>query len=204
MFSWFWGEKKEGSLAGGARETSSLSTDINNALETVDGLIVKRIQLLQKAHNALKDAKEHKKNGDNAKALSCMKQKQMYENQANVYEGMIANMERTSMALDSTATSAQVAKTMKSGTVQMKNLMKEVNIDEIDTIADDLDDSIQEATTMGNALARPFGITDPEEDEAIMKQMAEWDTKEEEDNDIKLPDLPKGKEEISQIKIQTK
>lgn len=197
MFSWFWGEKKEGKTLDSVQ---SLSTDINNALETVDGLIVKRIQLLQKAHNALKEAKEHKKNGDNVKALSCMKQKQMYENQANVYEGMIANMERTSMALDSTATSAQVAKTMKSGTVQMKNLMKEVNIDEIDTIADDLDDSIQEATTMGNALARPFGVTDPEEDEAIMKQMAEW----EEDDDIKLPDLPKGKEEVSQIKIQTK
>ena len=128
----------------------------------------------------------------------------MYENQANVYEGMIANMERTSMALDSTATSAQVAKTMKSGTVQMKNLMKEVNIDEIDTIADDLDDSIQEATTMGNALARPFGVADPDEDEAIMKQMAEWDIKEEDKDDIKLPDIPKGKQEDVQTKIQTK
>ena len=185
MFSWIWGEKKP--------VTPTIAKSINESFETVDGLIAKRLQLLHKAHNCLNEAKEHKKNGQTGRAMSCMKQKQQYEQQSSVYEGMIANMEKTSMALESTATSVQVAKTMKEGTMQMKDLLKEVNIDDIDKIADDLDDSMRDVSDMSNALSRPLGVTDPEEDEMILKQMEEWDLKDE----VYLPDLPPKKDAVA-------
>lgn len=185
MWNWWYGEKKP-------VEEKSLGQSINDSIDTVDGLIGKRMQLLQKSHNALKEAKEFKKQNP-TRAMACMKQKQHYDQQAKMYEGMILNMEKTSMALESTATTVQVAKTMKSGTAQMKNILKDVSIDDVDTIADDLDDSMRDANEIANALSRPMGMNDPDEDELIMAEMNGWEDDEKVEKIIDFPELPERK-----------
>jgi hypothetical protein len=187
MWNWWYGEKKP------PTEEKSLGQSINESMDTVDGLTAKRMQLLQKSHNALKEAKEFKKQGNAARAMSCMKQKQHYDQQAKMYEGMILNMEKTSMALESTATTVQVAKTMKSGTTQMKNILKDVSVDDVDTIADDLDDSMRDATEIANALSRPMGMNDPEEDDLIMAEMEGWEDEKVVEKVINFPELPERK-----------
>lgn len=195
MWNWWYGEKKP-------LEEKSLGQSINDSIDTVDGLTAKRMQLLQKSHNALKEAKEFKTQGNATRAMACMKQKQHYDQQAKMYEGMILNMEKTSMALESTATTVQVAKTMKSGTTQMKNILKDVSIDDVDTIADDLDDSMRDATEIANALSRPMGMNDPEEDELIMAEMDGWeDDKVVVEKVIDFPELPERKIKEEKKKI---
>lgn len=189
IYSWWYGE---GEVAKATSSSPSLAQSINESMDTIDGLTTKRILLLKKAKGCDLEARKFKKENNMVRAMACMKQKQHYESQAQMYEGMILNMEKTSMALETTATSAQVAKTMKTGTQQMKNILKDVKIDDIDMIADDLDDSMRDALEVSNALARPMGSVDPEEDDKIMAEMAKWDSDEEED-ELNLPSVGERK-----------
>lgn len=190
MWAWGW---FSGKTAPPPEESSkSLGDTINESMDGIDALTAKRIQLLQRSHLALKEAREFNSQGNTARAMECMKKKQYYDQQAKVYDGMILNMEKASMAMESTATTVQVAKTMKEGTLGMKAILKQVNIDDVDTIADDLDDSMREANEMSNALSRPMGNVDPEEDDLILAEMEKWEIKEEE-KVISLPDLPQKK-----------
>jgi adenylosuccinate synthase len=91
---------------------------------------------------------------------------------------------------------------MKSGTTQMKNILKDVSIDDVDTIADDLDDSMRDATEIANALSRPMGMNDPEEDELIMAEMDGWeDDKVVVEKVIDFPELPERKIKEEKKKI---
>lgn len=166
---------------GGAKSYSApppqpVSETIEASIDSADNLIVKRMHLLKKANDALKEAKACQKD-NRPRAVTLMKQRQEYERQAAVYDGMIVNIERTSMALDSAVTSVQVAKTMQQSTVSMKSVMTEISVAEIDGIADDLDDSIRDVKDLTDALSRPMGVTadQDEMDEAIAQEMAGWD-----------------------------
>ncbi len=137
-------------------------------LDTIDDLVAKKMQHMQKARNAEKLARECKHSGDPKRAISYMKQKQIHDQQANAYDGMISNMEKTSLALDSVATATQVASTMKEATTQMKYQLKKVDVGSIETIADDLDESIRDAKDLSDALSRPMGGGGEVEDDEIL------------------------------------
>lgn len=150
-----------------------ISDTMEAGIDSADNLIVKRMHLLKKANDALKEAKTCQKD-NRPRAMMLMKQRQEYERQAAVYEGMIANIEKTSMALDSAVTSVQVAKTMQQSTISMKSVMTEISVAEIEGIADDLDDSLRDVKDLSDALSRPMGVTD-DMDEAIAQEMAGWE-----------------------------
>jgi hypothetical protein len=166
-----------GFFSGGGKTSAPTPAPVSDTIEagidSVDNLIVKRMHLLKKSNDALKEAKACQKD-NRPRAVMLMKQRQEYERQAAVYEGMITNLEKTSMALDSAVTSAQVAKTMQQSTASMKSVMTEISVTEIEGIADDLDDSLQDVKYLTDALARPMGMTD-EMDDAIAEEMAGWD-----------------------------
>lgn len=157
---------------GKAPAPAPVSETIEAGIDSADNLIVKRMHLLKKANDALKEAKACQKD-NRPRAVTLMKQRQEYERQAAVYEGMIANLEKTSMALDSAVTSAQVARTMQQSTVSMKSVMTEISVTEIEGIADDLDDSLRDVKDLSDALSRPMGVSD-DMDEAIAEEMAGW------------------------------
>ncbi len=150
------------------------SSTIDQSLDTIDDLVAKKMQHMQKARNAEKLARECKHSGDPKRAISYMKQKQIHDQQAKAYDGMISNMEKTSLALDSVATATQVASTMKEATTQMKYQLKKVDVGSIETIADDLDESIRDAKDLSDALSRPMGGGGEVEDDEILAEMDSW------------------------------
>lgn len=164
---------------------------INQTMNSVDALHAKRLHILKKSSDMLKEAKEHKAKGDVKRAMMCMKRKQQLDGIATQLEGQMLNLEKTSLMMDSTATTVDLAHTMRDGSTVIRNLLSEVSLDDIDQVADDLDDSMRDATELGNALARPLGgdVVDEEELNAdIVKQMAEWE--EEPTKEWVLPDVP--------------
>jgi hypothetical protein len=172
--------------------------------DTLDDLAAKRMQLLHKASRAKNDAKAFNAKGDTTRAMALMRQKQMYDKQAASYEGMISNMEKTSLAIDTAATSVQVAGAMRGGVQQLQSLMKEVSIDDIDTVGDDLSDVMSDSAVIATAISRPIG-GEPDEDEeaALRAEMALWGSPEvaqqrrenpkEPQVELNLPSVPSGR-----------
>jgi len=150
---------------------------------------MKRSQFIVKADAAFKQAKALPKT-EQAKRLALMKQRQAYLNQAATYSGMISNMEQTAQSLDTAAVSLQLAKTMKAAQLQMRDQLEQVQVEDIDTVADDLDDTMRDVNEMATALSRPLGgggVAEIDDDE-LMGQLDELDAA-----DVELPSAPVGK-----------
>jgi len=161
---------------------------IELAMDSIDALHSKRMHLLKKSADLLKEAKEHKSKGDKTRAMACMKRKQQVDTLARQLEGQLLNLEKTSMMMDSTATTVELAHTMKSGSDTIKSLMQDVSVGQIEDVADDLNEQMVDAHDLGEALARPLGVQDdPDAEDTILAEMDEWDRDARVDN---LPDAP--------------
>lgn len=170
---WYGGQQPSATTSPMAPSSAPL-----DPLETMEALHAKRLHLLKKSSDLLKEAKEHKAKGDSARALGCMKRKQQVDLMAKQMEGQLLNLEKTSMILDSAASSVDLAKAMRSGADQIKALVKEVDLDDLDQVVDDLDDGMRDVQELSNALSRPLGSSMAEEeerDESILAEMAGWD-----------------------------
>lgn len=175
---------------------------IEQTANSLDAMNAKRLQAMKRSSDLLKEAKKHKTDGDEKRAMMCMKRRNQIEQTIRQMEGQILNLEKTSFVLDSTANTVDLANTMKTGSTAIKTMLSEVSIDDVDQIADDLDDGIRDASELANALARPMGggVEDNEElEENILQQMNSWEIEPEKVYD--LPDVPRnnyggGKERV--------
>jgi len=190
-YLWYGSSANEAPASG--RSIGTVSTVINDGIDTIDSLSLKRNQFLAKAKDAEIKAREANKT-DKKRALLFLRQKQQYENQAAVYSGMISNMEQTTQSLDTAAVSIQVAKTMQAASQQIKAQMGEVKVEDIDAVADDLDDSMRDVNEMASALSRPMlgmGGGGEMDDDELLAQLDAADAAE-----VELPSAPTGKVEL--------
>lgn len=174
---------------------------IEQAMDSIDALHAKRMHLMKRSADILKEAKQYNSEGNKARAMSCMKRKQQIDMLARQLEGQLLNLEKTSMMMDSTATTVELAHTMKTGSDTIKSLLQDVSVGDIEQVADDLDEHMIEAHDLGEALAKPIGVVeDPDQEETILAEMEEWGRDERIDN---LPDVPPINENKGDKKIQT-
>jgi cysteinyl-tRNA synthetase len=176
--------------AGGGATTPTEAPDahrvIEDGMDTIDGLTAKRNQLLSKAKDAKNKARSVNKT-DKAHALQLMKQSTQYTHQANVYNGMIANMEQTTQSLDTATMTIQLARTMQAASLQMREQLQKVQVEDIDSVVDDLDDDMRNVQEMATAMSRPLGtIGDIPDDDELLAQLDDMETVE-----VELPDAPK-------------
>jgi ribosomal protein S21 len=177
--SWFTGWWRSVPSAKQTEPTAKEPTQvIEDTYTTIEELSSKRMQKLYKANQALKDAQSLKASGNKNGALQMMRKKQQYEKQAEMLAQQIANMETTSEALEQVHTAVQITSTLKDASSQMRDMTKQVSVDDIETVQDDLDESIRDVGDIGRALSRPLGMNEAEleeQDDAILKEMESWD-----------------------------
>lgn len=176
---------------------------IEMAMDSIDALHSKRMHLLKKSSDLLKEAKEHKAAGDSKRAMMCMRRRQQVDTMARQLEGQLANLEKTSMMMDSTATTVELAETLRTGSETIENLLKQVSVSDIEQVADDLDDNMIQATELGEALARPLGggLEYPEDEANILAEMESWEPVKEDPRVDMLPDAPRDDNDNGNTKV---
>ena len=167
---------------------------INDSIDTIDSLTMKRAQYLAKADDAFNKAKKLPAT-EKTKRLQLMKQRQGYQHQADMYAGMISNKEQTAQSLDTAAVTLQLAKTMKAAQLQMKDQMGLVQVEDIDAVADDLEDTMRDVNDMAAALARPIGMGETPDDDELLGELDQFDAA-----NVELPTAPVGK--VSPLKAR--
>ncbi|KAK7576021.1 hypothetical protein V9T40_012307 [Parthenolecanium corni] len=105
------------------------------------------------------------KNAVKQKALRVLKQRKMYENQASGLRNQAFNMEQANFAVQSLKDTQSTVAAMKTGVKQMQKEFKNIKIDEIEDIQDDMADMLEQADEVQDALGRPYGVPDIDEDE---------------------------------------
>ncbi len=178
FFGYIWYGSSSSPTTASETTTKAISVDtgqvINDSMDTIDSLTMKRSQYLNRANKAYAEAKLVPKT-DKAKRLALLKQQQQFQRQAATYDGMISNMEQTAQSLDAAAVSIQLARTMREAHLQMNDQMEKVRLEDIDEVLDDLGDTVRDVNEMAVALARPIGGSELPEDDELLGQLDEMD-----------------------------
>lgn len=134
--------------------------------ESVDKKIARLDQELNKYKDQMKKMRDGPaKNSVKAKALRVLKQKRMYEGQRDQLMQQSFNMEQSNYALQTMKDTKTTVEAMKLGLKEMKKEYKKIDIGKIEDLQDDMEDMLEQANEVQDALGRSYGMPDVDEDE---------------------------------------
>jgi charged multivesicular body protein 5 len=139
---------------------------IDSRTESVEKKIGKLDQELAKYRDQMKKMREGPaKNTVKQKALRVLKQKRIYENQRDGLMQQSFNMEQSNFAIQTAKDTQTTLSAMKTGLKDMKREYKKIDIGKIDDIQDDMEDMLDQANEIQEAMGRSYGMPDVDESE---------------------------------------
>merc|ERR1711942_444471 len=138
---------------------SDCVANVDSRAESVDKKVSRIDAELNKYKQQMSKMREGPaKNAVKQKALRLLKQKKQYEAQAENMRNQSFNMEQTLMATQTLKDTKTTVNAMKRGVKEMKKEFKNVNIEQIEDLQDDLGDMLEEANEVQEAMGRSYGM----------------------------------------------
>ncbi|CAF1510624.1 unnamed protein product [Adineta ricciae] len=182
-----------GSGKGGAKvKTAQTPQEAIQQLRDVEDVLNKKVEHLEAKINeetaiARRDARTNKRN-----ALNALKRKKRLEKTLQQIDGTLTTLEYQREALQNASMNGQAFNALKGATNALKNVHKELDVDSVQDIMDELAEQHELSTEIASAISSPIGfgaeIDEFElenelaqlEQEALSKEMAQ----------IELPTVP--------------
>jgi len=182
-------------LFGKKKKAPPAKESIAKLRETVD-MLEKREQFLQKKiDKEVGDAKKYMQQKNKRAALMCLKRKKTYESQMEKLSGARMTIEQQVMTLEGANVSLEAMNAMKMGAASMKSIHKDMNIDQVDDIMDDIREQMDIANEINEAISQPLGGEILDEDELL----GELEGLEQESLDEQLLGLGATKEPLAKL-----
>jgi charged multivesicular body protein 4 len=159
-----WGKK--------AKPAPTLSESITQLREAMEVLEKREQHLSKQMASALGEAKKKSKAKDKRGALFQLKRKKLYEKQIDQIYGKKTNIEIQIMTLEAAAGNTEVLAAMRKGADALKRTVKETDVEKVADVMDDINESMQLADELGEAMSQSIGpALDDEELNAELEQM---------------------------------
>ena len=183
-------------LFGKKKETPQDSiAKLRETLETLD----KRDQFLdKKIQQQLEEAKKYNAAGNKKMAIAALKRKKMLTDQQTKIMGAREKIELQLNAIESAKMDMEILNTLESGTKTMKEMHKNMDVNKVDEVIDNMNDQIDISNEIANAMSQPVGEVFDEED--LLKELEDEELKDLEKDIDKIKDLP----EVNKNKITEK
>ncbi|GMI19365.1 hypothetical protein TrCOL_g7637 [Triparma columacea] len=165
----FFGRKRESKPVprkggGGATVPTDTIQTLKASLVTLD----KREDHIQKKMDAMvEEAKKKLKAKDKKGALFAMKRKKMYESEIEKIMGSKMTLETQIMSLESSVQNMETFRAMKAGKDAMASVRKNVDVDNVDEMMDDIREEMDTANEISEAIGRPVDGDTYDEDELL-------------------------------------
>ena len=184
-------------LFGKKKETPQDSiAKLRETLETLD----KRDQFLdKKIQQQLEEAKKYNAAGNKKMAIAALKRKKMLTDQQTKIMGAREKIELQLNAIESAKMDMEILNTLESGTKTMKEMHKDMDVNKVDEVIDNMNDQIDISNEISNAMSQPVGEVFDDED--LLKELEEDDDLKDLDDDEteQIKNLPKvSKNEITE------
>lgn len=153
------GKKKE---TGPAPSLEEASSSIGSRISSIDA----KINELEKELRGYKDKIKQTKSPAAKKqlqkrALEVLKRKRMYEQQRDQIAGQQFNIDQTSFSLESAKASITTVAAMKAANKDLKQtLRKDLDINDVDELADEMAELMDDFNEINEALGRNFATPD--------------------------------------------
>ena len=133
------------------------SSNLGKRTESLDVKIAALDKELNGYKSKLKTANPSVKRNLQKKAMDILKRKRMYEKQRDTLLGQQFNMDQASFGIESAKATVESVAAMKAANLELKAaLKKDLHIDEVDDLADDMEDLMYEMNEINEALGRNF------------------------------------------------
>merc|ERR1712003_126054 len=131
-------------------------TDPQNTIVTLRQSIVtqdKREEHMgRKIDQVIDEAKKKMAKGDKKGALFAMKRKKMFEKEIEKIQNVKMTLETQAMGLESAAQNATTFNAMAQGNKTMKKIRKDVGVEKVDDIMDDIREEMEHANEVNEAM----------------------------------------------------
>ena len=111
-------------------------------------------------------------NGIKQRALKILKQKKMYEQQRDQLMGQSFTLEQTNFMAQGMKDTVTIVETMKEANTAMKGTLKQMSIDDVENLYDEMEDLYETSNEIQEVLSRSYGVPD-ELDEADLEMELE-------------------------------
>mmetsp|Transcript_5297 Transcript_5297/g.5062 ORF Transcript_5297/g.5062 Transcript_5297/m.5062 type:complete len:213 (+) Transcript_5297:36-674(+) len=109
----------------------------------------------------LKNCKPSAKRMIQKKAMDVLKRKRMYESQRDQLLGQQFNMDQAAFGIESAQATVESVGAMKAANIELKKALKtNINIDEVDDLADDMEELMYDMNEINEAIGRNFATPD--------------------------------------------
>ena len=107
-----------------------------------------------------------------ARALNVLKRKKMYEAQRDQMMNTQFNVDQANFATENLKITAITVDAMKAGTAQMKAEYAKLNIDQIEQVADEMEDMLYDQQEINEVLGRSYAVPDGFDEAALESEFA--------------------------------
>ncbi|KAJ2937793.1 hypothetical protein O0L34_g18573 [Tuta absoluta] len=189
-----------GKIFGGKKEEKAPTThEAIQKLRETEELLVKKQDFLEKKIEL--EIQTARKNGTKNKraAIAALKRKKRYEKQLTQIDGTLTQIEAQREALEGATTNAQVLNTMRDAANAMKLAHKDIDVDKVHDIMDDIAEQHDISREITDAISNNVAFPNDIDEDELEKELEEL---EQEDLDKEmlginvptdtLPDVPAG------------
>ncbi|CAF0948078.1 unnamed protein product [Rotaria sordida] len=179
-----------GSSKGGAKmKTPQTPQEAIQQLRDVEDVLNKKVEHLESRINeettiARRDARTNKRN-----ALNALKRKKRLEKTLQQIDGTLTTLEYQREALQNAAMNGQAFTALQSATSALKNVHKELDVDSVQDIMDELAEQHELSNEIANAISSPVGFGADIDERELEEELAQLE-QEALSNQMTRVDLP--------------
>jgi len=147
-------------LFGQSKSNAVSKPTLNDTAATLDlrvESINKQIAAVDQELQAYSKLPPSKKASQKSRAMALLNKKKMYERQRMTIEGQASNIGATAFAISNIETQKQMYNGLKDAKQQMAKGYKDLTIEKVDNLMDDLDDHLHDQDEMNEMFSRPIG-----------------------------------------------
>nr|CDS33682.1 glycosyltransferase domain containing protein [Hymenolepis microstoma] len=133
-------------------------------------LLKKQAFLEKKVEIELQKAKKYCKEKNKRAALDCLKKKQYYLKQLELNDGALMKINAQRNALDSAMMNRDILNTMGTVNKALQNIHKDMNVDKVHDLMDDINEQQDIANEIATAISMPTGYDQFDED-ALLEEL---------------------------------
>lgn len=197
-----------GKLFGGKKEEAPSTSDAIQNLRQTQDLLVKKQEYLEKQIDDLLIVARKNASKNKRVAMQALKKKKRLEKTLQQVDGTLTTLELQKDALEGANTNAAVLISMKEAAEALKNAHKNLDVDKVHDIMDDIAEQHDVANEISNAISNPVGFGEDIDEDELTRELEELETEELEKGLIdvpgptKLPAIPTELDEEEKPKIK--
>merc|ERR1712168_497652 len=165
-------------LFGGGKNKQPTPQEAIQKLRETEDMLTKKADFLEKRiEQELASAKKHGTKNKRA-ALNALKRKKRLEKQQEQIDGTLTTIEFQREALENAQSNTEILKNMGMVSKALKGALGNMDIDKVDDMMADIQESQDVSNEIADAIARPMGFQDDVDEDDLLAELEEMEQEE--------------------------